>query len=100
MQIMREHGFSEDALEKKLSQTKVSYVIPALGEPADKNEKAKKQLTVTKPFDLQTAKRLRVQMDEENSNLEYEPLSQQLQRNFQLRTSEKAPDRPMKLTRP
>jgi hypothetical protein len=37
---MREHGYSEDALEKKLSQSKLSYVIPALGEQApDKCEK-------------------------------------------------------------
>jgi hypothetical protein len=49
---------------------------------------------------LETAKRIRVQNDEENENQEYEPLSQQLQKNFQLRASEKVPDRPRKLTKP
>ena len=44
---MREHGYSEDDLEKKLSQSKLSYVIPALGEQEpDKCEKLKKNLTV------------------------------------------------------
>lgn len=101
LQIMREHGYSEDALEKKLSQSKIAYVIPALGDqPANSCEKSKKHLTVTKPFDLQTAKRIRAQIDEEISDQEYEPLTQQLQKNFQLRASEKAPARPMKLTKP
>ena len=103
LQIMREHGYSEDAIEKKLSQTKLAYNIPTLGDqsPAtEKCEKQKKNLTVQKPFDLQTAKRMRVQIDEETEEQEYEPLSQQLQKNFQLRVSEKVPDRPRKLTKP
>ena len=49
---------------------------------------------------METAKRVRVQNDEENEDQEYEPLSQQLQKNFQLRATEKVPDRPRKLTKP
>lgn len=73
---MREHGFSEDALEKKLSQSKISYVIPTLvDQPANTCDKTKKHLTVTKPFDLQTAKRIRTQLEDEISEYEYEPLT-------------------------
>lgn len=32
--------------------------------------------------------------------MDYEPLTEQLARNFQLRTAEKLPDKPRKLTRP
>jgi len=78
-----------------------------------------KPLTVQKPFDLQTAKRMRAQfqldeddeLDEESvrngqtnckrRNLgEYEPLTSQLKRSFQLRTQEKLPDRKRNLTKP
>jgi hypothetical protein len=54
---------------------------------------------VTKPFDLHTAKRLRLQ-DENEPCEDYEPLTEQLAKNFQLRTAEKIPDKPKKLTRP
>lgn len=67
LQILRDHGYTEDDIERKLSQSKVSYVIPPLGELSSEKhaEKQAKPLTVTKPFDLQTSKRIRLQDENE-----------------------------------
>lgn len=96
LQIMREHGIDEDELEKKLSTQKMAYVIPDLNETKTEVKQVK-SLTTTMPFDFQTAKRIKV-LDEVERQPAYEPLSQQLVKNFQLRVSEKMPDRPRKLT--
>ena len=98
LQIMREHGIDEDELEKKLSAQKMAYVIPDLNETKTEVKKVK-SLTTTIPFDFQTAKRIKV-LDEVERQPAYEPLSQQLVKNFQLRASEKMPDKPRKLTQP
>lgn len=74
---------------------------------ADCNTTEKQKITRQKPFDFQTDKRIRLQFDDENGQQapkedKYEPLWQQLERNFQLRSEEKPKDsgRPRKLTRP
>lgn len=70
LQIMREHGFTDEEIETKLSQTKVSYVIPALGEfqsTVQEAERPQKNLTITRPFDFQTSKRMRIQEEQEVS---------------------------------
>ena len=80
------------------------------------SDTSNQKMTVAKPFDFQTAKRIRIQNQIDAELLEdgdgsksqvkedkYEPLCQQLERNFKLRASEektKDDGKPRKLTRP
>ena len=132
LQIMKEHGIDPKA---QANANKLVYEIPLL----DMHSKARTpvtqvfkemvseggKITVQKPFEFETAKRMRLQQelamneDMENesneranvragkssaaaSQREHEPLCLQVQRNFKLRASDEKPldDKPRKLTRP
>ena len=104
LKIMREHNLLAQ-------ENKIEYQVPSLMKAPTKfaeqtQEKQpsvwqQKKPTEQKPFEFQTGNRAVDKVSNDSKRQEYEPLSLQLKKNFQLRSSEPIQESgPRKLTRP